>query len=137
MPGLRIGYVCSLNWVVIDSRSFGVLVVSRTDVCQGVHNAAYNASKAAVLQLARSLAAEWGEHGIRVNTVSPGYMVTPMMEQLFVEYPERKEKWPHENMLDKLSSARDYRGVAVFLLSDASSFMTAADLRIDGGHAAW
>jgi len=98
---------------------------------------AYNASKAGVVQLARNLAAEWGVHGIRVNTISPGYIVTQMVEALFVEYPERKEEWPKQNMLNRLSKPEEYRGAAVFLLSDASSFMTGSDLRIDGGHCAW
>lgn len=97
----------------------------------------YNASKAAVIQLSRNLASEWGQHGIRVNTISPGYIVTDMVKQLFVKYPEREVNWPKQNMLGRLSKPADYRGAAVFLLSDASSFMTGADLRIDGGHAAW
>ncbi|CAM1510101.1 Fc.00g004360.m01.CDS01 [Cosmosporella sp. VM-42] len=97
----------------------------------------YNPSKAAVAQLARNLASEWGVHGIRVNTLSPGYILTQMLESLFVEYPERRTQWPQENMLGRLSLPKEYRGAAVFLLSDASSFMTGADLRIDGGHAAW
>lgn len=98
---------------------------------------AYNASKAAVIQLARNLASEWGEHGIRVNTISPGYIVTAMTAGLFEAFPERKTAWPDANMLKRLSYPEEYRGAAVFLLSDASSFMTGADLRIDGGHCAW
>ncbi|KAL9599098.1 MAG: hypothetical protein Q9219_004056 [cf. Caloplaca sp. 3 TL-2023] len=98
---------------------------------------AYNASKAGVLQLARNLAAEWGEYGIRVNTISPGYIETSMVKELFIKYPERKETWPTQNMLGKLSKPEDYRGAAVFLMSSATSFMTAADIRIDGGHSAW
>lgn len=98
---------------------------------------AYNASKAGVIQLGRNLASEWGEHNIRVNTISPGYIVTAMVEALFVQYPERKKQWPTENMLGRLSSPREYRGAAVFLISEASSFMTGSDLRMDGGHAAW
>jgi NAD(P)-dependent dehydrogenase (short-subunit alcohol dehydrogenase family) len=97
----------------------------------------YNASKAAVLQLGRNLAMEWGEHGIRVNTISPGYIVTEMVMKLFEKFPEREVEWPKHNMLNKLSKPEDYRGAAVFLLSDASRFMTGADLRIDGGHCAW
>lgn len=97
----------------------------------------YNASKAAVIQLGRNLAAEWGEHGIRVNTISPGYIVTDMVRALFDRFPEREVEWPRQNMLGKLSAPEDYRGAAVFLLSDASRFMTGADLRIDGGHSAW
>ncbi|KKY13266.1 putative short chain dehydrogenase [Diplodia seriata] len=99
---------------------------------------AYNASKAAVIQLARNLASEWGAaHGIRVNTISPGYIVTAMVEELFARFPERRRDWPAQNMLGRLSGPEEYRGAAVFLVSDASSFMTGADLRMDGGHAAW
>lgn len=119
---------------------------------------AYNASKSAVLQLARNLASEWGEHNIRVNTISPGYIVTAMVEELFKKFPERRTEWPKQNMLNRLSSPEEYRGAAVFLVSDASSFMTGmwisaclyefvrqrtniflvgSDLRMDGGHAAW
>lgn len=97
----------------------------------------YNASKAAVLQLCRSLAAEWGMYGIRVNSLSPGYIMTQMLQSLFDDVPERETVWPRENMLGRLSMPREYRGAAVFLLSEASSFMTGSDLRIDGGHAAW
>lgn len=104
---------------------------------QGLICPAYNASKAGVLQLARNLASEWGQYGIRVNTVSPGYIVTAMVEALFEQFPERRREWPKQNMLGKLSLPHEYRGAAVFLISDASSFMTASDLRIDGGHSSW
>lgn len=104
---------------------------------QGLICPAYNASKAGVVQLARNLASEWGEYGIRVNTISPGYIVTAMVEELFKRYPDRKRDWPTQNMLGQLSKPEQYRGAAVFLLSDASSFMTAADMRVDGGHSAW
>lgn len=104
---------------------------------QGLICPAYNASKAGVVQLARNLASEWGREGIRVNTISPGYIVTAMVEELFKLYPERRTDWPEQNMLGKISKPEDYRGAAVFLLSDASTYMTGADMRIDGGHAAW
>ncbi|KAL2842161.1 hypothetical protein BJY01DRAFT_216834 [Aspergillus pseudoustus] len=111
--------------------------MSGTIANRGLICSAYNASKAAVIQLARNLAAEWGQYNIRVNTISPGYIVTAMVEQLFVQFPERRDEWPKHNMLGRLSSPEEYRGAAVFLLSDASSFMTGSDLRMDGGHAAW
>ena len=111
--------------------------MSGTVANRGVICPAYNASKAAVIQLGRNLAAEWGEHGIRVNTISPGYIVTAMNAPLFERYPERLTDWPKGNMLNRLSKPEEFRGCAVFLLSDASSFMTGADLRIDGGHCAW
>ncbi|KAJ5294192.1 hypothetical protein PENANT_c028G02973 [Penicillium antarcticum] len=111
--------------------------MSGTIVNRGLICPAYNASKAAVLQLARNLAAEWGQYNIRVNTISPGYIVTSMVENLFVQFPERRDQWPKENMLGRLSRPEEYRGAAIFLLSDASTFMTGSDLRMDGGHAAW
>lgn len=111
--------------------------MSGTIANRGLICPAYNASKGAVLQLGRNLASEWGQYGIRVNTISPGYIVTAMVEDLFVTYPERKTEWPKQNMLGRLSQPQEYRGAAAFLISDASSFMTGSDLRMDGGHAAW
>ncbi|KAI1392767.1 NAD(P)-binding protein [Hypoxylon trugodes] len=111
--------------------------MSGTIANRGLICPVYNASKAAVLQLSRNLAMEWGIKNIRVNTISPGYIVTEMVQKLFEKFPDRAVEWPKQNMLNKLSKPEDYRGAAVFLLSDASRFMTGADLRIDGGHAAW
>lgn len=111
--------------------------MSGTIANRGLICPAYNASKAGVIQLGRNLASEWGVHKIRVNTISPGYIVTAMVEALFEKFPERRTDWATQNMLGRLSEPREYRGAAVFLLSDASSFMTGSDLRMDGGHAAW
>ncbi|KAI1137108.1 putative 5-keto-D-gluconate 5-reductase [Hypoxylon sp. FL0543] len=111
--------------------------MSGTVANRGLICPVYNASKAAVLQLGRNLAMEWGVKNIRVNTISPGYIVTEMVQKLFEKFPDRAVEWPKQNMLNKLSKPEDYRGAAVFLLSDASRFMTGADVRIDGGHAAW
>jgi NAD(P)-dependent dehydrogenase (short-subunit alcohol dehydrogenase family) len=63
--------------------------------------------------------------------------VTAMVEELFQKFPERRTEWPTHSMLGRLSQPSEYRGAAVFLISNASSFMTGADLRMDGGHAAW
>ncbi|TKA57568.1 hypothetical protein B0A49_10739 [Cryomyces minteri] len=111
--------------------------MSGTVANRGLICPAYNASKAAVLQLARNLASEWGVHNIRVNTISPGYIVTAMVEALFETFPERRTDWATQNMLGRLSQPKEYRGAAVFLISDASSFMTGSDLRMDGGHSSW
>ncbi|KAI5838817.1 hypothetical protein DFP73DRAFT_502608 [Morchella snyderi] len=111
--------------------------MSGTIANKGLACPAYNTSKSAVLQLARNLAAEWGVHGIRVNTISPGYILTAMVEDLFVKFPERKAEWSTQNMLGRLSQPKEYRGAAVFLLSDASTYMTGADLIMDGGHHSW
>ncbi|TKX22170.1 D-arabinitol 2-dehydrogenase-like protein 2 [Elsinoe australis] len=110
-------------------------------VCnKGVDTAAYNSSKAAVVQLARSLAGEWGGRQdcplIRVNTISPGYIRTRQTEDTLKE-PGMEEQWSGDSMMNRLSYADEYRGAALYLLSDASSFVTGADLRVDGGHTAW
>jgi NAD(P)-dependent dehydrogenase (short-subunit alcohol dehydrogenase family) len=111
--------------------------MSGTIANRGLPCAAYNASKAGVQQLGRSLAAEWGKEGIRVNTISPGYVVTQMVEELFEKFPERKEGWAGENMLGRLGRPGDFGGAGVFLMAECSGYMTGADLRIDGGHTAW
>ncbi|KAK4570471.1 hypothetical protein LTR86_002551 [Recurvomyces mirabilis] len=112
---------------------------------RGLRTVVYNASKAAVIQSARSLAMEWGkivetEDGmkpIRVNTLSPGNIMTPMVQANFDEEPHLKKMWEDGNMLGRLSEMREFRGAALFLLSDASSFMTGGNLVIDGGYTAW
>lgn len=104
---------------------------------KGVPMASYNASKAAVIQLTKNLASEWGSKGIRVNSLSPGYVRTKMVDKLFEKMPERRTSWEGQNMLGRLSTPEEYRGAAVFLLSEASSYMTGSDLVIDGGYHAW
>ncbi|KAE9375180.1 oxidoreductase [Stipitochalara longipes BDJ] len=107
---------------------------------KGVDTTAYNTSKSAVLQLARSMAAEWGSRigspSIRVNSISPGYIKTRLTSETLSE-PNREKEWSEDNMLNRLSTADEFRGPIMFLLSDASSFVTGADLRADGGHTAW
>ena len=94
---------------------------------KGLDTAAYNASKSAIVQLGRSLAGEWGaregQPQIRVNTLSPGYIKTALTANDML-IPGRERQWSSENMLNRLSYPDEYRGPAMFLLSDASSFMT-------------
>ncbi|RFU26870.1 hypothetical protein B7463_g9469, partial [Scytalidium lignicola] len=110
---------------------------------KGLLSSVYNSSKAAVVQLGRSLAMEWGRMDvegcrcIRVNSLCPGHIVTPMVEENFREDPSLKKNWEEENMMGRLSATEEFKGPALFLLSDASSFMTASSLVVDGGHTAW
>ena len=103
----------------------------------------YNSSKAAVVQLARNLAMEFGRRrpdesgGIRVNSLSPGHIVTPMVEENFRRGEANQAEWEDNNMLGRLSMPEEFRSVALFMLSNASSYMTGHDLRIDGGTTAW
>lgn len=104
---------------------------------KGMTSPVYNSSKAAVVQLARCLAMEWGRYGIRVNSLCPGHVVTPMVDMVFQQNPAARAVWEGENMLGRLASPEEFRGAALFTLSDASSFMTGSTMLIDGGHTAW
>lgn len=110
---------------------------------KGLISPVYNSSKAAVIQLARNLAMEWtpvqddGSGGIRVNCISPGHIMTPMIEKKVAEEPELKKKWCRENMMGRLATTSEFKGAALFLLSNASSYMTGGNIVIDGGHTAW
>ena len=132
----------NVNKVSAQSQTYFVFLngVSRLSSQKGVDTAAYNSSKSGVLQLARSLAAEWGSSPsyplIRVNTLSPGYIRTPMTAGALAQ-PGRDAEWSADNMMGRLSYIDEYRGPVLYLLSDASSFMTAADLVVDGGHTGW
>jgi len=103
----------------------------------------YNSSKAAVIQLSKNLAMEWGPirkdgtGGIRVNCLSPGHILTPMVEKNFKDDPGLKDLWCRENMLGRLSTTAEFKSAALFLVSNASSFMTGSNLVVDGGHTAW
>ena len=144
---------------------------------KGFTSSVYNSSKAAVIQLGRSLAMEWGvikdfedvdddsvaanlpdvlvrKRGIRVNVLCPGNIMTPvrllsphpwqalltsnqMVKKNFEDDPELRGIWEKNNMMGRISEREEYRGAALFMLSDASSFMTGSHLIVDGGYTAW
>ncbi|KAL9608896.1 MAG: hypothetical protein Q9167_006292 [Letrouitia subvulpina] len=123
-------YNCAGSMVLVASMSGFV-------ANKGLITPVYNSSKAAVIQLARNLAMEWGKKGIRVNALCPGHIITPMVQKNFEDDPSLQKMWEDENMLGRLSKPEEFRGAGLFLLSDASSFMTGNSLIIDGGHTAW
>ena len=96
--------------------------------------APYNAAKAAVRHLASSLAVEWAHANIRVNTISPGYMLTALTKKILDENPELQRQWTSLIPMGKMGRPEDLMGAAVFLASDASLYVTGADLRVDGGY---
>ncbi|CAE6433661.1 unnamed protein product [Rhizoctonia solani] len=98
---------------------------------------AYNTSKSAVLQMARSMACELGKHKIRVNSLSPGHIYTKMTAAFIDTRPELAEKWASMNPLGRLGRPDELRGVVAWLASDASTFCTGSDILVSGGHHAW
>jgi len=114
----------------------GGVIVNVGSMSAGIVNrpqwqASYNASKAAVHHLTRSLAAEWAPHGIRVNALAPGYVKTDMSP---VDQPEFRQNWILDAPLQRYATPEEIAPSVVYLASPASSFMTGSVLLIDGGY---
>src|SRR6201994_524189 len=96
----------------------------------------YNASKAAVHHLTKSLAAEWGRRGVRVNAVAPTYIETPLNE--FVKSnPKMYNAWIGGMPMARLGQVDEIASVVLFLASDAASLMTGSIVLVDGGYTCW
>ena len=115
---------------IINTASMSALVVNHPQ-----KQAHYNASKAGVVMFTRSVAAEWIGDGIRVNCISPGYIMTEMNRRPQVQ--ELHPFWIERTPIGRLGEVEDLMGAVVFLAADASAFMTGHNLVIDGGYTLW
>ena len=111
---------------IVNIGSISGLIVNRPQL-----QASYNASKAAVHQLTKSLAAEWAHDRIRVNAVAPGYVKTDMAA---VDRPELRRMWIEDAPQQRYASPEEIAPSVVFLASDAAAFITGSVLVIDGGY---
>lgn len=102
----------------------------------GLPAIAHTAGKGAVLSLTRQLAMEGGPHGIRANTIAPGFTVTEETAQ-HLDNPDMMASVKAKLMIDRLGQTQDIGYLAIYLGSDESGFVTGADFRIDGGATAW
>ena len=109
--------------------------MSGSIVNRGLSQAHYNASKAGVIHLTKSLAMEWVGRGIRVNAISPGYTATPMNTR--PEMVHQTRAFEEQTPMGRMASPDEIVGPAVFLLSSAASFVTGVDLLVDGGFCCW
>ncbi len=115
--------------VIVNIGSMSGFIVNRPQI-----QPAYNASKAAVHHLTRSLAAEWAPYNVRVNALAPGYVRTSMAP---VDRPEFRRNWIEDAPMQRAALPEELGPSLVYLASDASSFMTGTVLVIDGGYTLW
>ncbi|HPE60364.1 MAG TPA: SDR family oxidoreductase [Thiolinea sp.] len=115
---------------IINIASMSGVIVNR-----GLSQVHYNASKAGVIHMTRSMAMEWVTRGIRVNTISPGYTATPMNTR--PEMVHQTREFESQTPMGRMASVDEMVGPAIFLASDASSYCTGVDLLVDGGFCCW
>ncbi|HEY8305385.1 MAG TPA: SDR family oxidoreductase [Lapillicoccus sp.] len=120
------GMVARRRGSIVNIGSMSGVIVNRPQ-----NQPAYNASKAAVHHLTRSLAAEWAPAGVRVNAIAPGYVKTDMSP---VDHPDLQRWWIEDAPMRRYAVVDEFGPAVVFLASDASSFMTGAVLVMDGGY---
>ena len=111
---------------IVNVGSISAMIVNRPQ-----WQPAYNASKAAVHQLTKSLAAEWAPHSIRVNAIAPGYVKTEMAP---VDEPQFRQHWIEDVPMKRYATPEEIAPSVVYLASDAASFTTGAVLVTDGGY---
>ncbi|HTW27627.1 MAG TPA: SDR family oxidoreductase [Acetobacteraceae bacterium] len=130
---------CQAEARAMLSRRRGAIVniasMSGSIVNRGLLQAHYNTSKAGVIHLSKSLAMEWCDRGIRVNAISPGYTLTPMNAR--PEVADARRQFERDTPLGRMATVDEMVGPAIFLLSDAASFVTGIDLLVDGGFVCW
>jgi sorbose reductase len=100
------------------------------------HQASYNASKAAVDQLTKSLAVEWAPLGVRVNAIAPGYFLSDMTRQFTDANPELAARWRSMIPAGRMGEPPDLDGLVCFLCSDASAYLVGQSVVIDGAYTA-
>lgn len=115
---------------IVNIASMSGVIVNR-----GLMQCHYNASKAGVIHMSKSMAMEWVGRGIRVNTISPGYTATPMNTR--PEMVHQTKAFEEQTPMQRMATVDEMVGPAVFLLSGAASYVTGVDLLVDGGFCCW
>lgn len=117
---------------IINIASIAGLIIYR-----GIYGRTYEVAKAALIQFTRALAADWAPYGVRVNAIAPGAFLTDANRRWFSEMPQLRSLAESQIPMGRLGDPEEIGPAAVFLASDAASYITGAVLVIDGGHTLW
>ena len=139
---LTSAFVCCkmIGGHMVERKKGSVITISSicsTIVGRGIHGRTYETSKAAVTHLTRCLAADWAPYNVRVNAIAPGGFLTDPNRRWFQQMPELKNTFESQVPMGRLGEPDELGPLAVYLASDASSYMTGAELVIDGGYTVW
>lgn len=117
---------------IINVASISGMVVNK-----GIHGRTYETSKAALIAFTKTLAVDWAPHNIQVNAIAPGGFLTDPNRRWFREKPELKDIFTSMVPMGRLGEPEEIGPLALYLASDASSYMTGAAVVIDGGYTLW
>ncbi len=113
---------------IINIASMSGVVINRPQ-----KQTVYNTSKAAIIHMTHSMAAEWAARGVRVNCVSPGYTVTPLTDSI----RHWRDQWLPLIPMGRMAEVSDLVGAVLYLACEASDYVTGHNLIIDGGYTLW
>jgi len=123
---------CSKN--MVERKTGSIIFITSMASCFGLpYTIAYTASKSAMKGMVRELSTELSPHGVRVNSIAPGFIETPMLRQAFSGDPARENKVLSRTPMNKLGEPEDIANGILFLTSENAKFITGVDLAIDGG----
>lgn len=137
MKGVFLSCQAEANAMIKHGRGSIINIASMSGVIvnRGLDQVHYNASKAGVIHMTKSMAMEWVGHGVRVNSISPGYTATPMNTR--PEMVHQTKEFESQTPMGRMAAVEEMVGPAVFLASDAASYVTGVDLLVDGGFCCW
>jgi NAD(P)-dependent dehydrogenase (short-subunit alcohol dehydrogenase family) len=127
---------CAFDPLVASGRGcvINIASIAGMSVLRPQKHIGYNAAKAAVVMLTKTLAIEWADSGVRVNAIAPGYMMSPAVELLKREKPDDFRTWMDTVPMRRPGEPVELGGTAVYLASDAASYVTGSVTVVDGGY---
>jgi len=139
---LTSAFVCCKNigGAMVERRRGSVINVASISgmvVNKGIHGRSYETSKAALTAFTKTLAVDWAPYNVRANVIAPGGFLTDPNRRWFAEMPELKNTFESQVPMARLGEPDEIGPLALYLASDASSYMTGAVVVIDGGYTLW